>query len=201
MTFTRSFERRVQSAALRIGELSSLRRVVALPQGSDITKHQWAALQLQLDAVEARLKTRLKRAADQHLGTVEQLQSARNLNGALGAIEMELSRAFTFFDTYMDVLTQRHTPGLGRLLAGCDAVLMCEPSPGPQMAALEALIHAVEKGRIPLKRIEDALARHMRVKERFLAPPRRRPASGAALRAILGRDEHQAVAAEMARFA
>jgi beta-N-acetylhexosaminidase len=87
------------------------------------------------------------------------------------------------------------------IAAGCDAVLMCEPSPGSQMAALEALVHAVEKGRIPLKRIEDALARHMRVKERFLAPPRRRPVTGAALRAILGRDEHQAVAAEMARFA
>jgi beta-N-acetylhexosaminidase len=87
------------------------------------------------------------------------------------------------------------------IAAGCDAVLMCEPSPESQMAALEALVHAVEKGRIPLKRIEDALARQMRVKERFLAPSRPRPASGAALRAILGRDEHQAVAAEMARFA
>jgi beta-glucosidase-like glycosyl hydrolase len=87
------------------------------------------------------------------------------------------------------------------IAAGCDAVLMCEPSPASQMAALEAVVHAVEQGRIPLKRIEDALARHMRVKERFLAPPRPRPASGAALRAILGRDEHQAVAAEMARYA
>ena len=87
------------------------------------------------------------------------------------------------------------------IAAGCDAVLMCEPGPDAQMAALEAIIYAVEKGRIPVKRIEDALARHRKVKERFLAPPRPRPATGAALRAILGRDEHQAVAAEMARFA
>jgi beta-N-acetylhexosaminidase len=87
------------------------------------------------------------------------------------------------------------------IAAGCDAVLMCEPAPASQMAALEAIIHAVEKGRLPLKRVEDALSRHLRVKERFLAPPRPRPATGAALRAILGRDEHQAVAAEMARFA
>ena len=87
------------------------------------------------------------------------------------------------------------------IAAGCDAVLMCEPSPEKQVAALEGLIHAVEKGRIPLKRIEDALARHRRAKERFLAAPRARPATGAALRAILGRDEHQAIAAEMARFA
>src|SRR4051812_10418379 len=87
------------------------------------------------------------------------------------------------------------------IAAGCDAVLMCEPAADKQMAAFEAIIYAVEKGRIPIARIEDALARHRRVKERFLAPPRPRPATGAALRAILGRDEHQAVAAEMARFA
>ena len=87
------------------------------------------------------------------------------------------------------------------IAAGCDAVLMCGAEPEPQMAALEAIIHAVENGTLPLKRVEDALARHRRVKERFLAPPRPPPASGAALRAILGRDEHQAVAAEMARFA
>jgi beta-N-acetylhexosaminidase len=87
------------------------------------------------------------------------------------------------------------------IAAGCDAVLMCEPAPEKQMEALEAIIHAVEQGRLPVTRVEDALARHRRVKERFLAPPRPRPATGAALRAILGRDEHQAVAAEMARFA
>jgi beta-N-acetylhexosaminidase len=87
------------------------------------------------------------------------------------------------------------------IAAGCDAVLMCEPDAEKQMAALEAVIYAAENGRIPLKRVEDALARHRRVKERFLAPPRPKPATGAALRAILGRDEHQAVAAEMARFA
>ena len=51
------------------------------------------------------------------------------------------------------------------------------------MAALEAVIHAVEDGTLPLKRVEDALARHRRVKERFLAPPRPLPLTGAALRA------------------
>jgi beta-N-acetylhexosaminidase len=86
------------------------------------------------------------------------------------------------------------------IAAGCDAVLMCAPQPEAQMAALEAIIYAVEKGDLPLKRLEDALARHRRVKERFLAGTRR-PASGSSLRAILGRDEHQAVADEMARFA
>ena len=87
------------------------------------------------------------------------------------------------------------------LAAGCDAVLMCGASPDPQVAALELVIHSVEDGSLPMARVEDALARHRRVKERFLAAPRGRPLDGRALRALLGRDEHQAVAAEMARFA
>ncbi len=87
------------------------------------------------------------------------------------------------------------------IAAGCDAVLMCAPKPEEQAAALEAIIHAVEQGRLPLTRVEQAMKRHRRVKERFLAPAPPRAASAAALRAILGRDEHQAVAAEMARFA
>jgi beta-N-acetylhexosaminidase len=85
--------------------------------------------------------------------------------------------------------------------AGCDAVLMCAPKPQEQFEALEAIIHAVEQQRLPLKRVEDALARHRRVKELFLAGRRPKPSSGASLRSVLGRDEHQAVAAEMARFA
>ena len=87
------------------------------------------------------------------------------------------------------------------IAAGCDAVLMCGAPQEPQFAALEAVIHAVEEGTLPLKRVEDAMARHRRVKERFLAPPRPRPLTGSALRAALGGDEHQAIAAEMARFA
>jgi beta-N-acetylhexosaminidase len=87
------------------------------------------------------------------------------------------------------------------IAAGCDAVLLCGAAQGAQMEALEAVIHAVEDGRLPLKRVEDALARHRRVKERFLAPPRPRPLTGTALRALLGREEHQAIAAEMAAFA
>jgi beta-N-acetylhexosaminidase len=89
---------------------------------------------------------------------------------------------------------------IGSIAAGCDAVLMCAPEPDAQYSALEAVIYAVEQGRLPQKRVEDALARHRRVKERFLAPPRPRPAPST-IRAVLGRDEHQAIAAEMARFA
>ena len=90
---------------------------------------------------------------------------------------------------------------VGAIAAGCDAVLLCGTSQEPQFAALEAVIRAVEDKTIPLTRVEDALARHRRVKERFLAPARQRPLAGAALRAAIGGEEHQAIAAEMARFA
>lgn len=85
--------------------------------------------------------------------------------------------------------------------AGCDVVLLCGTGQELQVQALEALIHALEDGTLPLARVEDALARHRRVKERFLADPRPLPLTGSALRTLLGRDEHQAVADEMARFA
>jgi beta-N-acetylhexosaminidase len=84
--------------------------------------------------------------------------------------------------------------------AGCDAVLMCGASQEQQAGALEAIIRAVESGILPVKRVEDAVARHRRAKERFLAPAHPRPLTGSALHAALGRDEHQAIAAEMARF-
>jgi beta-N-acetylhexosaminidase len=85
--------------------------------------------------------------------------------------------------------------------AGCDGALICSGDHDIQAAALEALVHAVEDERIPLLRVEDALKRQRRAKERFLAQPvLARPLDGRALRAALGRDEHRAIAEEMARF-
>jgi beta-N-acetylhexosaminidase len=85
--------------------------------------------------------------------------------------------------------------------AGCDGVLICSGDHDTQAAALEAIIHAVEDERVPLARIEDALKRQRRAKERFLAAPvSARPLERRALRAALGRDEHRAIADEMARF-
>jgi len=87
--------------------------------------------------------------------------------------------------------------------AGCDGVLVCSGDHATQAAALESLVHAVEDDRLRLSRVEDALKRHRRAKERFLvsAASVPRPPAGKALRAVLGRDEHRAIADEMARFA
>jgi beta-N-acetylhexosaminidase len=86
--------------------------------------------------------------------------------------------------------------------AGCDGLLICSGNHHTQFAALEALVHAVEEERLPLARIEDAVRRQQRAKERFLtATVPSRPSPLKALRQVLGRDEHRAIAAEMARFA
>jgi hypothetical protein len=80
-------------------------------------------------------------------------------------------------------------------------MLICSGDHDTQAAALEAIVHAVEDQRIPTARIDDALARQRRAKERFLASPvAARPPGRQALRAVLGRDEHRAIADEMARF-
>ncbi len=88
--------------------------------------------------------------------------------------------------------------GVQAIDAGCDGLLICSGDADLQARTLEALVHAVEDGRIPYKRLEDAHARLRKVKERFLAAPvATRPAP---LRHVLGRDEHRRVAEEMARY-
>lgn len=81
------------------------------------------------------------------------------------------------------------------IAAGCDAVLLCNSTPDEQVAAIEAIIHAAESGRISMKRIDDALARQKRVKERFLSGTR----AGVPLD-VIGADAHQAISDEMASF-
>ena len=84
--------------------------------------------------------------------------------------------------------------------AGCDGMLICSGDHDVQSAALESLVHAVEDQRLGRVRVDDALARQRRAKERFLAAGTARPLRGQALRAWLGRGEHQAIADEMAQF-
>jgi len=92
------------------------------------------------------------------------------------------------------------------IAAGCDGVLVCralgeERSRDMEVQAqvLEALVHAIEDGRIPYARAEDALARNRRAKERFLAAPVA-PGRRSGLRQALGTDQHRRIADEMARY-
>jgi beta-N-acetylhexosaminidase len=107
-------------------------------------------------------------------------------------------------DLEMKAIAGRHgiaEATVAAIAAGCDAVLMCGESQDAQATALEAVIRAVEDGTLPRTRVDDALATHRAVKTRFLSgrrPPQ--PLAGEALKTVLGCDEHQAVADDMARF-
>ena len=106
-------------------------------------------------------------------------------------------------DLTMGAITTDHevpAAAVDALCAGCDAVLLCDPDPEAQAAVIEHVIHAVENKTLPESRVEDALRRQRRTKERFLdgdeawrPPPRR------VLDALLGCDEHQGIADEMRR--
>jgi beta-N-acetylhexosaminidase len=108
-------------------------------------------------------------------------------------------------DLEMKAIANHHTVPVAAvfsLAAGCDGLLICSGDHDTQAAALEAVIHAVEDGRLTYASVEDALKRHQRMKERFLASTvAARPLTAGAIRLAIGTDEHQAIAHQMARFA
>jgi hypothetical protein len=139
--------RRSRSLRTRIDALSGLRATVALRPESDITARQWRVLESQLASVSARLSARVTRGARAYLPAAHTPAGARALNALLGELELELSRAFEFFDTYMDVLTQRHTPEMGRLLAGCDALAWdCLKRDHPALDIIEPSLTYCDRG-------------------------------------------------------
>jgi len=85
--------------------------------------------------------------------------------------------------------------------AGHDGVLLCDPNYEVQHAALEALVHALEDGTLPHVQAQASVDRHVRLKGRFI------PSGEAARRPrtdwphVVGCEAHQAIAAEMRRFA
>ena len=82
--------------------------------------------------------------------------------------------------------------------AGCDLVLLCEPDPAAQVAVIEGLIHAVEDGSLAERRVEEALERQRRVRERFLqGDDLWRPPPMTRLNDVVGCAEHQDIADSM----
>jgi len=107
-------------------------------------------------------------------------------------------------DLEMKAVSAKYTvpdAAVDAIRAGCDGILVCSGDVDLQGRTLEALVRAAESGHLPAKRLDDAFARLKRAKERFLMGER--PAPGArikSLRGVLGREEHQLVAAEMAAY-
>ena len=107
-------------------------------------------------------------------------------------------------DLEMKAVSAKHAvpeAAVEAIRAGCDGVLICSGDVDLQARTLETLVRAVESGAIPAKRHDDAFVRLKRAKERFLLGDRPGPSARIkSLRGVLGREEHQLVAAEMASF-
>jgi beta-N-acetylhexosaminidase len=112
-------------------------------------------------------------------------------------------------DLEMKAIAESYSPGeaaVAAIAAGCDALLLCGKGTsadiGLQVSALEALIRAVEDERLPVKRVEDALARNKAAKERFSGAQRDwHPPSPDQLDRLIGCEAHQLIAYEMSAFA
>ena len=129
--------------------------------------------------------------------------SARVVSGLLRE-ELKFEGVILSDDLEMTAITRTYpVPSAAALAieAGCDGVLICSGDHNVQASALEALIHAVEEERLRPARVEDALKRQQRAKERFLAAGvAPRPLEGRRIRQVIGRDAHRAIADEMARY-
>jgi beta-glucosidase-like glycosyl hydrolase len=83
------------------------------------------------------------------------------------------------------------------IVAGTDAVLLCNSTADEQVGALEALIRAAERHELTERRIDDAMSRQEHVKARFLGAAR----PGASVPVdVVGSAGHQAVARDMAAW-
>ncbi len=116
------FLNKIESLKLRARSLSNLRDEVALPPERDLRKEQWEALQGQLTSVSNNLIQRLRIYTDRYLADRENPEVKRQLVEFLGKMELEVTQAFVFYDTYMDLLTQRLSKPIGEMLRGCDVI-------------------------------------------------------------------------------
>jgi beta-N-acetylhexosaminidase len=105
-------------------------------------------------------------------------------------------------DLEMKAIAKTYTvpdAAVAAIAAGCDGLLICSGDVNVQAETLEALVYAVEQDRLPYKRLEDALTRLRRAKERFLtAPVTSQKVSR--IRQVLGCDAHRRIVDEMARY-
>jgi hypothetical protein len=117
-------EQRKQAALARIAALGELREVVGLQRSVDLGERDWRGLQEPLVALKRQLNAAVDGLAPTGPAAKIDMEQGRSVSYRLGRIELEISKAFTLYDTYMDVLTQRHSPELGPLLRGCDVLAL-----------------------------------------------------------------------------
>ncbi len=113
---------KIESLRSRAKRLTSLRKMLDLKSHQDIRQEQWEVIESQLAAVSNKVQLQLKLYTDKYLADYHDPKIRSLLVNRLGELEMELTEAYVFYDTFMDILTQRLSDVLGPLLAGCDVI-------------------------------------------------------------------------------
>ena len=117
-----SFLLKIESLRTRARLLTNLRKMLALKPHQDIRSEQWEVLESQLNAVSNKILQQLRIYTDRYFSERFDEKGQQILINRLGEIEMELTSAYSFYDTYMDILTQRLSDDIGPLLKGCDVI-------------------------------------------------------------------------------
>lgn len=93
------------------------------------------------------LMYRLKSSGKQYFPLLHKPEAAFQFNNILGEIDLDLSTAIIAFDTYLDVLSQRKIPALGRILSGCDVIARDALNKDhPALSIIEAPIVFCDRG-------------------------------------------------------
>ena len=104
----------------------------------------------------------------------------------------------------MGAIVQNYDPveaSVQAVAAGCDVLLLCGSDHSFHVSIIEGIIHAVEGGSLPEKRVEDALNRQRRMKVKFLSEDLLwRPPSASELNEVIGCSDHQEIAETMRRY-
>jgi hypothetical protein len=113
---------KIHSLRTRARLLTNLRKMLSLQTHQDISAEQWEVLESQLTTVSNKIRQQLRIYTDKYFSERNNVLVRQTLINRLGELEVELTNAYGFYDTYMDILTQRLSNDIGPKLKGCDAI-------------------------------------------------------------------------------
>ena len=113
---------KIDSLRTRARLLTNLRKMLALQPQQDISAEQWEVLENQLATVSNKIRQQLKIYTDKYFSERNDPVIRQTLINRLGELEVELTNAYGFYDTFMDILTQRLSNDIGPMLRGCDVI-------------------------------------------------------------------------------
>lgn len=113
---------KINSLKTRARLLTNLRKTLSLLPHQDILPEQWEVLESQLAAVSNKIRQQLRVYTDKHFSESNDPLIRRTFINQLGELEITLTNAYNFYDTFMDILTQRLSDEIGPMLKGCDVI-------------------------------------------------------------------------------